>query len=63
MLEIDPSVIVHQLNVLFCSYPSEELGVCTGARQGHRRRGLQIIGSRFHTKSVLSQMAGQHSDG
>ena len=39
------------------------MGVRAGVRQGHSRRGLQITERRVHTRSILSRLAGQSSDG
>ena len=48
---------------LFSSHSTVEIGVRAGARQGHSRRGSQIIGSRVHMRSILPRLACQHSDG
>ena len=39
------------------------MGVRIGARQGYNRRGSQTTGSRLHTRSILSRLAGQRGDG
>ena len=39
------------------------MGIRVRVRQGHSRRGSQVTGSRVHTKSILPQLVGQHSDG
>ena len=39
------------------------MGIRVGVRQGYSGRGSQVTGSRVHTKSILPQLVGQHSDG
>ena len=44
-------------------YLTEEESVCLGARQGYSGRSSQMAGGRIHKRSILSQLAGQCSDG
>ena len=62
MLKIDPLVIIHRLNVS-PTFTLIHQKKWVFARQGYSRRGLQVAGSRIHTRNVLSRLAGQHSDG
>ena len=42
---------------------AEKASVRTGAGQSYSEGGLEITGSRFHIRSVLPRLAGEHGDG
>ena len=65
MPRIDPSIMVHRLNVspLFPPYPAKEKSVCLRVRQGYSRRSSQVAKGRIHKRSILSRFVGQCSNG
>ena len=64
MPRIDPSIMVHRLNVSpsFPPYPAKEKSFCPRARQGYSRRSSQVAKGRIHKRSILSRLVGQCSD-
>ena len=62
---IDPSVIVHRLNVnpAYSPIRQKKASVCSGARQGDNRRGQEATRSKFHSRSILPRLAGEHGHG
>ena len=71
MSGIDPSVMVHRLNVL-PSFPLvyqkkrvfvKEESVCPRTRQSYSERGSQVARYRVHKGSILYRLASQHGNG
>ena len=64
MPRIDPSIMVHRLNVSpsFPPYSAKENSVCPRARQGYSRRSSQVARGRIHKRSILSRLVGHCND-
>ena len=62
---IDPSVLIHRLNVLpsFPPHSTEKASVRPGTRPSHCRRGPQTSGIELHKGGVLPRLARERGNG